>query len=387
MGFELYSSFAGDASKYIPGMSRLIMSYNSLWKLAQGKHLPRFDLIVVDELTQFHAHLFSKTFKGSQAIIAYQLLKDFLTSAGQVIGMDAHATDLDAQWIKTVTGDCLRIVNSYRHEWGSLTIHHRPETVLDRALAAIAGNLAQPLPDRQPVVITTYKEKSKLYARLIQERCPDARVIVVNSDISHSKRVRAFIRNINTRLTDYDVLVCSPSMATGIDVQTPVQGVYAVIPNRTDHFTVTNPADVLQQIARYRKAGERHIYLMGHTQDKTTQWEEIYHQELAKLDQTSDAADFQENGLQTPANHRDALKLWCQMQARHNRLTADLLATVVAMAKAEGFTIATCEDENRPLRKALSTLKKTIADETKAAIIAAQPVDHAHWNSTGLRTP
>jgi hypothetical protein len=83
-----------------------VICVNSLHKLVQeGKELPQFDLVIMDEIEQQLTHLTGETFNGSEAITTYSILRYIIVKARKVVAMDAYADETSFKWLCSLRGN------------------------------------------------------------------------------------------------------------------------------------------------------------------------------------------------------------------------------------------------------------------------------------------
>lgn len=341
---------------------RLVISYNSLHKIGTRR---QWDLVVIDELEQFHQHLFGSTFKGGEAYRAYNALQAILRRAKHFTGLDAHLSLVSAGWTRQMMNTAPhRIRNDYRHEWGALTLHAHEDSVVAAALRATQQ-------DRGVVVIpTSSRSRSEVYYRLVCEAVGPEHVKLVNGNNSSSAEIQQFIKHINTELPKLRVLICSPSFGTGLDVTAPVYGVFAVMLNRPLAAT-----DMLQMLGRFRNAEQRHAYVQHLHQNEARDWTVRYDGLLAATQATEQRASFAAFGIGTPPpNQLAILQLQMQLVNAADVQKTDLVSHFVAYAQVEGFELRYTNARKFKTRRALFDMRQTLAEETKARVLAAVPV-------------
>jgi len=365
LGFEIYSDFAGQSAKYLSGADKIVCSYNSLPRLQKAD---AFDLVVCDETTQLADYTHADTFEHNGAYASYKAFCEIVHRAGKFLALDAFMDNPTCAWLRSLRPDLQVIENTYTPERGNLYLHSTKYSVIGRALAAIeAGQF--------PIVIPCGAKSDAQYIhRLIVDRFGGDGVLLVYKETSQSKTAQAFLRDINTALQSgaVKVLICSPSIATGVNVTAPVYGVYAVFQN----YPQTAP-DMLQMLMRFRNAGERHVYVKPHNGHAETDAAKIYHRKMSHAHQTAAIADFDSADLDT-GNGLQAhlLQLYAAREARRNALRNKLLPTFVTMAHREGFTIEIIESLNTDARTAYSEAAKAYKEWRRNRHLDVAAIDH-----------
>lgn len=355
---------------------RIICTYDSAASL--GRY---YDLVFIDETDQFHRHLSSGTMKKDEANRAYTALKDIVGSAWKVYFLDAHLSATSVEWAQDIREDVNgvnTIENTYRHQWGSLLIQQYWSAVLAAALTAADG-------DTKGVVIpVNTKSQTRTYEALARERFKPEEILTVNGNTSSSKEARDFLRKLTNpansgkslyKALGIRVLICSPSVATGVDVQLETSGVYGVFTNQS----WVNAFNIMQMMMRYRRADERHICIIGgkrRDNPKPTNWKDLHSHQEQRANSTARAADFGAHGVDALAGEqRSILKLQSMLDADTNVQGNDLFSYVVAVAQDEGFTIEYADGRDKLLEAAHKAIKEAIkqTDEDKTL-----PADVTH---------
>ena len=360
LGLDCYKTIPDDR---LVQAHRLVITYNSLHKISAADRT--WDLVVIDEIEQFHHHLFGETFRGGEAHRAHTALTGVLGRARHFVGLDAHLTGISALWThRTLNAAPTIIHNTYQHAWGELILHAREDSVVAAALHAAQQQ-------RGPVVITTSSRKrSEIYYRLVCDTIGPEGVVLVNGENSSSADTQRFIDHINTDLPTLRVLICTPSFGTGLDVTARVYGVFGVMLNRPLVAT-----DMIQMLGRFRHAEQRQVYVQPLHQGDPADWLERWGVALDADAETRRAAEFAQHGIgPVPASQHDILQLAAKLASAADQQKTDLLSYFAAYAQAEGFTLAYQDGQHRLTREAIRTAQKALAEERKTRTLTAEPV-------------
>jgi hypothetical protein len=350
--------------EYRQSVQRLVCSYDSLHTIADN-----WDYVFIDEHEQFHRHLGSGTMKGGEPLRAYTKLLNIIQSAGRVTVLDAHMSQASQDWLKELRGSVTSIENRYRHKWGNLAFQKYESAVLMAAFEAAEGQT------KGVVIPTNSRSKSRDYHDLAVERFGKEAVVLINGENSSSSEARQFVRELTDEknrgkaLSDIfpnlRVLIASPSLATGIDVQAEVAGVYGV-------FTAqnwVNAFNILQMMMRYRRAETRQMALLGHGSSKPL---EDY---LSRAEGTASAAEFSRYGVEaTPELQGAILRLQAAFADETHLHQSDLMAYLEAAALDEGFSISHFETYHELLAEKIKLARQERAEREKAATLIAQVV-------------
>ena len=375
LGFELYSDYGGDTAQFIPSHDRLIISEDSIHKIAYAEQMRDFDLVVLDETTQAANHLYGGTLKGFKSPRAYRVLVEIMRNAGMIVALDAHMTDNTAWWVADQVNDKVcKIENTHRPDRGTLNLHEHHSTVLARAIVQMREQAEKPENARLPVIIPCAgRGDSEVAYKIITGMFGDDGIMRINGNTSHSTEAQTILRNINEELPKLRCLIATWSVGTGIDVQCKVAGVYAIMRNRP-----LTPTNMMQMIMRYRNAGERHAWVQNYFNTQTTDHRVAFTditkpaQHTAKLSRFTD-----ENLVALPAIQWEMAELQSRLKADANTQTNNLFGSFCTLARREGFTLDGHDGKNEPLTRVWSATKKEIAETWKQLVLTSPAIDPA----------
>ncbi|MCY7285561.1 MAG: hypothetical protein LH679_19435, partial [Cyanobacteria bacterium CAN_BIN43] len=187
-------------------------------------------------------------------------LRQLVSAARQVIIADADLDDASIQYIRELRGEdnsVFLIGNDYQAKGYSarlLMCHDRSAII-----AEILDHVAAVEPGKVPFIVTDSKGVSKALARLIHKQDPTLRVLLINSETSSGELEREFMQSPDAVLErgEYDVIICSPSVATGVSIeaQGKISKVYGIFTGVS-----STDADMAQALIRVRELVERVIW-------------------------------------------------------------------------------------------------------------------------------
>jgi hypothetical protein len=369
LDFENYQSYAGKTAKYIRQLDKLVISLNSLWKLANnGAVLPHYDMVFIDEVEQVLDHFDSNTFRGNEAKKAYLVLRQLMTETHHCFGFDAHLGERSQAFFKCFIPDLLTVENTYTHDRGQLLIFQEKDALINQALTLIQAD------EGLVVVPISSKAKAAALAQLVKDTAPTKRVMVISSENSYDADIQDFIKNINQRLSDYDVLIYTPSLGTGVDITVPVRAVCGQFDGR--HLSAL---EYLQMLGRCRHTQHTCVYVDPIHAKKLTDWQKIYTLHYRNALHTAAVCEFTDDGVFQEVisdTHESLLKLTSMCQAHKNQIINDQFSFFVTFAKASGYSVHIDETSAPDLKAALKAAKKAVKERKKKAIFEAAAIDH-----------
>ncbi|WP_242049390.1 plasmid replication protein, CyRepA1 family, partial [Aulosira sp. FACHB-615] len=227
------------------------------------------DVIIIDECDQVFWHLLHSTTDVAKRRVAIlrnfkQLVQNVLGSEhGKIYLSSADASDTDVKYILSLAGEYrvnpFVIVNNYQPVSGKCYNYSgsNPKNwiaALDRAIEKGGHHL---------LCCSAQKAKSKWGTQALEQRFkqkfPHLRVLRIDSHSVLDPKHPAFecIAHLNQILTQYDLVIASPSLETGvsIDIRGHFDSVWGI-------FQGVQPVDsVRQMLARLRETVDRHIWV------------------------------------------------------------------------------------------------------------------------------
>ncbi len=306
---------------------------------------------VIDECEQVLWHaLNSKTCQRERVPILRELktlLGNVLQGNGRVFLADADLSDLSIDLVRSLSGAAVEpwvVVNEWLpgpddcwniHNYGG----KNPSGLLDALKTHIAGG-GNPF-----VVCSAQKAKSKWGTRtlesLLQKEFPDKKILRIDSETITDPSHRAYgcIANLNEILQQYDIVLASPSIETGVSLDlmghfTSVWGIFQ---------GVQAESSARQALARLREPVDRHIWAASHGIGQIGNGSTSVKSLLASQNKLARANIklLQNLGLDDIEldYQPESLKLWAKMAVRVNMGMVHYRQSILEGLKAEGHRI------------------------------------------------
>lgn len=221
-----------------------------------------YDVVILDESEQVISHLLSETI-GARAGFEriFHSLKFVLGKAKSIYALDADLGLITTHSLKAFRPDfwqdkCSLIVNkplvpSTRR---SINLYKKKKELEKHMLDSIRAG-------RKCFVCSNSKETIKTLDKIIEDEFgSEVKKKSITSDNSRQKSEREFIENIREKILDLDVLLCSPSLGTGIDLSFPDGK--SEIDEVIGFFNpyVNTHMDIDQQLSRVRNPGNVSVW-------------------------------------------------------------------------------------------------------------------------------
>ena len=214
--------------------------------------------LVIDEVEQVLRHLISGATcnKDGKRCALLARLHILVKVAKRVIVADADLSDVSLNYLQALRGDgadVFLIKNEYQPEGYPVRFiaSKNDAPIIQELLADVAkGN--------RIFVTTDSKSSSKAIAKLVEKIKsirPKIKILLFNSDTSGGRHETDFVTNINKRVFNYDVVIATPSLSTGISIEVKrFNKVYGLF-----YGTVTD-ADASQALSRVRPNVPRTVW-------------------------------------------------------------------------------------------------------------------------------
>jgi hypothetical protein len=224
-----------------------------------------YDIVIIDESEQVFSHLLSETIRSRVGIDrAYRAIEFEIRKAKSVYALDADLGLITAHALKALRpdlwkNDCRIIYNKPldKIERRQMNIYRDKKDLQNRLLDAIREN-------KRCFVATNSKKTANTLSELINKEFNSTiKMRVITSDNSQNPDERAFVENIRNEFLKIQVLICSPSLGTGIDIsfldgRCEVDEVIGFF-----YSFVNTHTDIDQQLARVRNPAAVSVWFDG----------------------------------------------------------------------------------------------------------------------------
>ena len=325
------------------------------------------DIVVIDECTQvfwdvLNSSILKKTrvpiLKELQALLSGVLSPE---TEGRLFLLDADLDNITINGVRGIAGQPKLTpwiaVSNYQEGGYNCHVHKNPQQWLMQAEQDLDDGL-------KLLVMTDSQEDTGSFSSTTLEnrwnkRFPDRRILRVDSDSLKTKGSQAFgcIKNANNVFSQYDVVICSPSVETGIslDLKGHFNRVYGC------YQGVLSENSVRQSLARLREPVDRVIYAAtrgletiggGDTYGKAL-IENVAQKANAITGDLMSASVDDLGGDFLPS----ALEMWSEYAARNNAGMAAYRETIIAQLRAEGQTVTEEGDPDQDAKQAIAEVK------------------------------
>jgi Domain of unknown function (DUF3854) len=325
--------------------------------------------LVLDEAVQVIRHLLTSSTcaRDGKRPALLARFRELIQVARRVIAADADLDNNTLSYLQELrqsaknTEPVFLIRNDFQSEGYAVTFIESTDRT------AIASHLLQSVGELQPgkviFVATDNKGTSKALTSIILKSYPFKRILTINSETSSGLLEREFMESPTAALLSgqYDIIICSPSMATGISIElqriiTKVYGVFTGV-SSTD-------SDMAQALARVREPVDRIVWCAktGTNYSRVSRSSNFLKLKDDLQQMTSVTAHLIRSGLRDEvAQGLDSydyrsnphLNLFCRISADQNFSMLNLRDALLVRLRMEGNSVTVQAAESNPVIKLL----------------------------------
>lgn len=247
----------------------------------------KFDVILIDESEQVFSHLISDTMQFSVRNLSYKILKHYIRMSKTCIAVDADLNNITMSSIggfgnKNPLIATSRVLNLFKPEASQIEIFASEQHLIGEIFEDLHAG-------KRLYICSNSKKKIDVLANAIKEKFgAKFPIISLTKDNSEDKKSTHFIRHIKTEILNYQAVLTSPVLGTGVDITFPdaeklVDGVYGLFEARVNTHT-----DIDQQLSRVRHPGFVRVWISPEKFNFETETDPI-RQELAESGVVPDA--------------------------------------------------------------------------------------------------
>lgn len=322
--------------------------------------------LVIDEAVQIVNHLLTSSTCAQDGKRPALLARfhELIRVARRVILADADLDNATLDYFKQLREDdtpVFLIRNDYQ-------THPYPVRLIqanhfESVSCEVLNDLHQLEPGKTLFLATDNKRVTKAIARLVATSCPDKRVLIINAETSGGEAEREFIQTPDAVLQrgDYDLIICSPSLATGVSIE--CQGVIRKVYGIFTGVSSTD-ADISQSLARVREPVERVVWVAerGRNWCKVSRSTNPLTLKTALMQQTSVNVSLIRSSLkedtiaaveQVDWQSDPHLNLYCKLAAAQNYSMLHLRDAVLVRLRHEGHQVTIEDRQYDPIARFL----------------------------------
>ncbi|MEM6611450.1 MAG: plasmid replication protein, CyRepA1 family, partial [Cyanobacteria bacterium P01_C01_bin.72] len=336
-------------------VKRLSITLDSLYKLQNN--LNDYDCVFIDEACQNLTHLLhSKTCKEYRAEIL-EILECIVSKAKLVILADAHMDDVTVDFFRQMRPQeevPFIIHNEYQPGNREVYLYNGNDSsaLVERiSIATMTGQKIMVVADSKAFIKKTEEmltgEQGKKVEVTEEKDQPsplgNLRIWSIHGDNSGSEENKVFIKDISSAVKDIDVLLASPSLGTGVDIQGDrFEAVFGAF-----HATTQSATECAQHLHRFRKGVPIHLWIapcppFGY---KETDPQKIKERMLESNEMTAFLIRIDKETYTRGAEKDWALDAYCQIEANRNRSINNLREDLQDLLTEMGYNLSVVSSE------------------------------------------
>ena len=241
-----------------------LVSNRNSYQQRRHQSVTEYDLIIIDESEQVLSHFMSETL-GEKRKSIYEDFNLLLQNAKSIIALDA-----DLGWITFNTITRLAKVKDKSNMPIKIYINDWKPVPKDLFIYPKSSQLISHIKDniiagKRVFISSNSKAKIQSLEVAIKELATELGInipmISLTSENSKSKEIQGFIKNIKSQILNFQVILASPTLGTGIDItfdgnEELIDCVYGLYEAKINTHT-----EIDQQLGRVRHPKEVHIWI------------------------------------------------------------------------------------------------------------------------------
>jgi len=347
-------------------------------------------LVIVDEAEQvfWHALNASTCRENRPAILSTMrtLFQSVLSTDGTVRLQDADLSDISIDFVREFAGTDIKPWIAVNHWQPSepwqikfYDTQHVKGGTKDDPSGLLKDSVARVTDGGKIwVCCDSQKAKSKFGSKNLEKyyrsRCPGKKILRIDAETVANPEHPAYqcAEKITELAVLYDIVICSPSLATGVsvDLRGHFNAVFGIFQG------AISDNEVRQSLARVREPVNRFVWCRQTAVGKIGNGESNY-KEVAKSKekdcrynlQLLRDIDFDLDKAHNPV----VLKFWAKYAARVNSSIWDFRETVREGLEAEGHVLTDCPDDDSDTRGEIKALR--ILNQVEEAVAVAEALD------------
>lgn len=370
--------------QHLSDINRVAVTINSLHKLRMPNGAVRpIDYLFIDECEQLFAQILSTSlFNAYESQQALNVLLAFMRTAHHIILADAHVGDATRFILEQVldTDDTLlHVINTYQQPRPPAHIIRNRGEFLNQLWADLEQGAKVSLP-------TDSRNDAKDIASLARQK--GYNVLLLHSENADELDISTAIGDVDRHLADVDLLIYTPVIGSGVDIQTRFDTQHALMWGGQ-----LSAKDGLQLLRRVRNVQTAITICMKsdpspdkHNPDQSEQIKQ-QHLSLYESIYLADRIPKAYDGTGAPlsveeqlSNHqRLHLELYCIVTADHNAQRNSPAAAYTALLEFEGHAV-TVGEKRKPSDAEVAVLRthkeqrEARKEDEKQRILTTEPI-------------
>jgi hypothetical protein len=340
----------------------------------------RYDIVIVDESEQVFSHITARTVRNAERVMLR--LQAYIEQAPALYLFDADLNLVTFNFVMPLRQRYPKqpvrmILNKYVPDSRQCELFASPsQLVVDLIKSARAG--------KRLFVACNSRTRARLLAKMLQKDVGDQlRVLLVTAEEKVSNQVQEFLEDVPRMILEYDVVVASPAIGTGIDISFPGDGAMIDVVYGFFIGGINTHYDIDQQLGRVRNPKEVKVWVSGRRSHFETDLELIKMDTALTGDSHAAIIDYQNGQPIVDLNHPLLIlqaTAYCAQRASQN----DLKDLFVLHKERNGWKMVSAKNDTtgtKEIAKKAKFYKREIAAEELNGLMIAERIDEATWKA------
>ncbi|WP_445364866.1 plasmid replication protein, CyRepA1 family (plasmid) [Microbulbifer sp. ANSA001] len=353
------------AAPMVPMVQRMGCCINSITHPKFAPFFATVEDLLIDEASQTLRHVADGTVDNP--VLVLEQLAEMMRSANRTVMCDADAGDALVEFAERACPNEPIHIIEMPTDCSHIEVLHTSDLMAQQQVvnAVKRGETALVADD-------SAKDGAALAQRLRTE-CEGVKVLHVHKDSKGEEDVEAFLADPNTQQFNWDVVIYSPAISSGVSIEQPHFRNHIGI-----FFGAVAPSDAIQMLRRDRTAQR---YIVGfHITDyrRETDRDRIYRGRVAAdrralIDASGREPDWEETDKEFVARWRKTMfdDVWLDATAAERKARADFANNMLLILLGDGYRVShltanPLDEEQAKEGKALA--KKAVTAERHALI-------------------
>jgi hypothetical protein len=240
-----------DGKTKILNQDRMVICVNSLHRISYMD----YDLVILEESEQLLRHLSGLTSIKEKPHINHESFERCVRQARQVLALDAQLSDLSVRTLEFIRPN--ERFSVWRNNFPcrkQLRMHGtKPELIsaFERAVMERNRGTGKPV-----ALVTNSKTIAHQQYERIRKDFPKLKCLVISSRTTGDAEIQALLKDFDSEGSQYDVILASPTMSTGVSIEQLDFRVFGVFAANINCHT-----DCAQAISRFRLAEQVDVFV------------------------------------------------------------------------------------------------------------------------------
>jgi hypothetical protein len=267
------------------------------------------------------------------------------------------------------------ILNKYSSDSRVCELYGSPsQLVVDMVHSARTG--------KRLFVACNSKTRAQVFAKMLRKDCgSNLKVLLITAEDKISEEVQSFLADVARKILEYDVVVASPAIGTGIDITFPGDAAEIDVVYGFFNAGINSHYDVDQQLGRVRNPKQVKVWICGRKSHFETDLEAVK-LDIVETGDSHTAIESFKDGMPVINMDHPLLTLqasaYCAQRASQNALK-DLF---IRHKERNGWNIVSAAKNNagtEAITQKIRVLKDEIEAEVREGILNAAQIDEYDW--------